>query len=297
MYNHHLDYFILAADLGSFSKAAAKFYISPVAFIKQINALEDEIGIKLFNRTHQGVTLTLAGKSIYADSKVIIDLVNKAVTQANELTINSKKNIRIGNSLLRPSQSLVSIWNEIYSKYPDYQIQIIPIDDDRKKFNQVLQSLDDSIDLFLSVLSPNTNLPNYQKTVLSSIPLRIGVPRSHHLAHKRKIKMTDLKGEILYMVQTGDTAYIDKIRSDLNKNYPEITIQSIPPYDMDVFNRVISAGHLIVTIDLWENAHPSLKILPCEWQYSIPFGIVYSSKASQKVLDFVNIVQKSYSRS
>ena len=64
MYNHQLDTFIQVAELGSFSKAASSLYISPTAVIKQMNILESNLGITLFNRTHQGLTLTSAGQSL-----------------------------------------------------------------------------------------------------------------------------------------------------------------------------------------------------------------------------------------
>lgn len=70
MYNPQLETFIQAADSGSFSKAAEKLFISQTAVTKQINLLEDNLGIKLFNRTHRGLTLTDAGKSLYSDANM-----------------------------------------------------------------------------------------------------------------------------------------------------------------------------------------------------------------------------------
>ena len=51
MYNPALDIFIAVADLGSFTKAAGQFYLSPTAVMKQINALEQHLEVKLFDRT------------------------------------------------------------------------------------------------------------------------------------------------------------------------------------------------------------------------------------------------------
>ena len=52
MYNKQLETFICVADSGSFSKAAEKLYLSTTAVIKQINLLEDSLGLTLFSRTH-----------------------------------------------------------------------------------------------------------------------------------------------------------------------------------------------------------------------------------------------------
>ena len=64
MYNPQLDTFLCVAESGSFNKAAEKLYISPPAVIKQINLLEESLGVKLFDRSHRGLTLTKAGRSI-----------------------------------------------------------------------------------------------------------------------------------------------------------------------------------------------------------------------------------------
>lgn len=67
MYNRHLETFIAVADLGSFSKAAEVLYISSTAVIKQINLLEQELGLTLFERTHKGIKLTKAGQGSPGD--------------------------------------------------------------------------------------------------------------------------------------------------------------------------------------------------------------------------------------
>lgn len=72
MYNPQLDTFLRVADAGSFNKAAEESYITPTAVIKQISLLETELDVKLFERTHRGLTLTKAGKSLYQDTKYII---------------------------------------------------------------------------------------------------------------------------------------------------------------------------------------------------------------------------------
>ena len=50
MYNPQLETFIRVADAGSFNKAAEQAYITPTAVIKQMNLLEDGLGVKLFER-------------------------------------------------------------------------------------------------------------------------------------------------------------------------------------------------------------------------------------------------------
>ncbi len=94
MYDKHLDYFLLAADCGSFSKAAEKAFISPNAVIQQINLLESDLGITLFTRTNHGAKLTDAGTSIYHDAKRMIAFSNQAMQRARQIKQAEKQTIR-----------------------------------------------------------------------------------------------------------------------------------------------------------------------------------------------------------
>ena len=50
LFNSQLETFVVVADEGSFSKAAEKLFISTTAVIKQINTLEEDTNIQLFQR-------------------------------------------------------------------------------------------------------------------------------------------------------------------------------------------------------------------------------------------------------
>lgn len=72
MYNQTLNTFIEVANCGSFLKASEKLFISPTAIMKQMNLLEQHIGLSLMARTNQGIKLANAGESLYKDAKAII---------------------------------------------------------------------------------------------------------------------------------------------------------------------------------------------------------------------------------
>ena len=76
MYNHALDTFVRAAELGSFSKVAEESFISPSAVIQQMNHLEKDLNVSLFNRSKKGVTLTQAGQYLLLESRAIIQRSN-----------------------------------------------------------------------------------------------------------------------------------------------------------------------------------------------------------------------------
>lgn len=107
MYNPHLETFLRTADAGSFNKAAEESYITPAAIIKQINALEKDVGVKLFVRTHRGLTLTAAGKSLYQDSRYVIGYCKDSIVRAQNAMKGDSLVVRVGSSLLTPAQLLM----------------------------------------------------------------------------------------------------------------------------------------------------------------------------------------------
>lgn len=108
MYNPQLDTFIQVADSGSFSKAAEELHISPTAVIKQINLLESDLNLRLIARTHRGITLTEAGKSLYRDIKYLIQFSKDSIVRARNAMQSNETIIRIGTSLMTPPSRWVS---------------------------------------------------------------------------------------------------------------------------------------------------------------------------------------------
>lgn len=51
------------------------------------------------------------------------------------------------------------------------------------------------------------------------------------------------------------------------------------------------AGKVLLTIECWQEVHPGLVSIPVNWDYSIPYGLLYSFDASEDVLRFVKAVE------
>lgn len=113
MYNLQLETFLCVAECGSFNRAAEKLYISPPAVIKQINLLEDSLDLQLFVRTHRGLQLTEAGKSLAQDTKYIIQYCKDSITRAKNAMQRDEEIIRIGTSPMTPAQVLVDLWPSV----------------------------------------------------------------------------------------------------------------------------------------------------------------------------------------
>ncbi|WP_420995720.1 LysR family transcriptional regulator [Cupriavidus sp. 30B13] len=73
-----LKYFVATADFGNMTRAAQSVFVAQSAFSQQIANLEDEIGVRLFDRGKNGMQLTSAGASLYSYAKSILKQLHDA---------------------------------------------------------------------------------------------------------------------------------------------------------------------------------------------------------------------------
>lgn len=292
MYNPQLETFIRVADAGSFNKAAEESYITPTAVIKQINLLEASLDVKLFERTHRGLVLTKAGKSLYQDTKYIIQYCKDSVTRAKNAMQESTNIIRIGTSPMTPAQLLMQLWSKIQVHCPDMKFQIIPFENTPENAREILANLGKNIDVVGGIFDETMlSLRSCAGLQLSREPLCCAVSVHHRLAAKDKLQVEDLYGENLLLMRREWSHYVDLLRDDIWQNHSQIHIVDFEFYNMDIFNRCENSNDVLLAIPGWANVHPLLKVIPVEWEHSIPYGLLYSLHPSETVKRFLKAVQ------
>ena len=173
MYNHQLDTFIVVADSGSFNKAAEALFISPPAVIKQINLLEDSLGVRLFTRTHRGLQLTKAGQSVYEDARYIIAYCRESVERAKKADDTQPSVLRIGTSTMTPGQTIVDMWTQIREEIPDIKFQLVPFENTPENAREILKNMGKNIDIVCGVYDEPA-LKNWQCAAqfVPDVPMR-----------------------------------------------------------------------------------------------------------------------------
>ena len=294
MYNPQLDTFIHVADAGSFNRAAEESYITPTAVIKQINLLEASLGVRLFERTHRGLILTKAGKSLYQDTKYIIQYCRDSVTRAKNAMQEDTKVIRIGSSPMTPAQLLMQLWPKIQTHCPDMKFQIIPFENTPENAREILGNLGKNIDVVGGIFDETMlDLRRCAGLELSREPFCCAVSVHHRLAAKDRLKMEDLYGENLMLMRREWSRYVDELRDDIWQNHSQIHIVDFDFYSMEAFNRCENSNDVLLAIPGWANVHPLLKVIPVEWDHSIPFGLLHSPKPSGIVKQFLEAVKEA----
>ncbi|MGN0982101.1 MAG: LysR family transcriptional regulator, partial [Candidatus Limivicinus sp.] len=88
----------------------------------------------------------------------------------------------------------------------------------------------------------------------------------------------------------GWSRYIDQLRDDLWAHHPEIHIVDFDFYSVEIFNQCESSSDVLIAIENWKSVHPLLKILPVDWSYTIPFGILHAPEPSKAVQRFLEAI-------
>ncbi len=286
MYNRLLDTFLTAADAGSFSKAAARLYCTPVSVMNQINSLEKHIGVLLLTRTSRGVILTPAGRSLYDDALKLKAASQAAVEKARAIAAKDRSVIRMGTSILRPCRIFLDMWEPA----GQFQLKIVPFDDSPAGMAAMLSSLGKDIDCFISPCDSVRWRRDYAVKELGAFPCAVAVPKTHALAKKTSLRLSDLTEQSLLLVKKGESPVLDCMRSDIETNYPSIHIIDIANfYDLDVFNQCKERGCAMETLPIWDGIHPSLVTIPLAEDYAVPFGIIYSRTPSPSFSAFLRL--------
>lgn len=292
MYNPLLNTFVAVADCGSFTKASETLFISPTAVMKQMNALEKHLELKLIERTPSGIYLTQAGAVIYKEAKFMMEYSQKAISRAKAALYDYETTFCVGTSTLNPAKPFMDLWYLVNQDFPAYKLHLVPFADNHDGILSEIEKLGEKFDFLIGVCDSKKWLSRCNFLPLGRYAKMVAVSREHPLASKTCINIEDLYGETLMMVRKGDSETNDHIRRNLEENHPEIHIEDTPQfYDLSVFNRCAKTGNVLLTIECWRDVHPRLVSIPVNWDYSIPYGLLYSFDAPKDVLQFVEAVK------
>lgn len=84
-----------------------------------------------------------------------------------------------------------------------------------------------------------------------------------------------------------DDTMLDQLRDDIWQNHHKVNIVDFEFCNMNVFNRCENSNDVLLAIPGWANVPPLLKVIPVEWEHSIPYGILHSPKPSETVSRFL----------
>ncbi len=206
---------VMVAKLKSFTKAANRLKITQPSLSQSINTLEKQIGVPLFDRSTNPISLTHAGEVYIAQAGTIIELYNDLNTQMRDVTGFKSGKLRIGFSQTG-YHFIADILSQFYKKFPTANIQISQVSS-----TLILEKmlLDGELDIATLMLPLST--PELGYKMIKESQVLLALPILHPLAQKAKkrtkgypsIDLFELKNEkfILPKETQRSRPFFDKI--------------------------------------------------------------------------------------
>jgi DNA-binding transcriptional LysR family regulator len=123
-----LSVFLCTAQQLNFSKAAIELGLTPSALSHSVKALENRLGVRLFNRTTRSVALTEAGERLYARLKPAFRDIDDALEDLNHFRDKPSGNLRITSGRQACELVLLPIASEFLQLYPDIRLEVVESD-------------------------------------------------------------------------------------------------------------------------------------------------------------------------
>lgn len=263
MYNHALDTFVRAAELGSFSKAAEEFYISPSAVIQQINHLEADLNVRLFNRSKKGVTLTPAGEYLLLESKSLILRSHDIRSHLSAYSEHAAGTVLFGTNEFHPPRLIYDFWLGFAAKNSSSTLSSY-------SFSESGSDIRPDTDLIEGMFF---NEPIWQNGFtfhpVTEVSLVLLVSENSKLSRRRIISEVDLKKYIVVNICRGVSDACDRMHDDLLK--AGVRVEEVTIYSTSVILNSLEADKAMIIPECWSSIHPRGKIIP----YSCVLQCVY----------------------
>lgn len=178
-----LSYIVAIADEQNLSKAAEKLYISQPALSLCLSRLEENLGLKLFERKKNAMELTEAGRLYVAAARKMLAMKDELYQELGQLSASKTSVLKIGIVPMTCGPMFTFVYPQYRNLYPNVAVQVS--EDPSRALEKLL--LDKKIRLaFLTYLPTCTeNSLTYQ--VLKKEPFCIGIRADHPLTAKLEL--------------------------------------------------------------------------------------------------------------
>ena len=283
MYNHALDTFVRAAELGSFSKVAEESFISSSAVIQQMNHLERDLNVRLFNRSKKGISLTQAGQYLLLESKAIIQRSNDVRTHLAQYEDHSGGTVLFGSNHFHMPRLIYDYW-------PGFATENSGSTLSSYSFNESGSDIRPNTDLIEGVFFEE---PIWQKDFtfhsVTNMHLAIMVKEDSPLAEHKIITEVDLQNCTLVNIKRGVSEINDRMQDDLMKI--GLSFEEVEIYSTSILIDSLEAGKPVVIPDCWKDLHPKSRTIPFVRKYEYTYGFFLSKSASSAARKFLAYVK------
>lgn len=218
----------------SFTKAAEAMYITQPTISKTIKAMEEELGVVLFDRVGKKIELTDAGRIIATQAQQIVTSFQNLTAELDDLRNLKKGHLRIGLPPMVGSSFFPKVIGEFHQRYPDITIQLF--EDGAKKVEQDVAGglLDVGVVVLPTVEAELSCFPFVEEK------LNLVVHPSHPLAERDSAELAELSQDGFVLFREDFTLH-DRIIGECAKAgfQPHVIYESS---QWDLISEMVAVG-------------------------------------------------------
>jgi DNA-binding transcriptional LysR family regulator len=192
-----LKAFLAVAQDRSFSRAAEKLYLTQPAVSKQIQALEEALGMRLFDRVGRSILLTQAGNILHDHAHIAFQTLEEARETINQLRGLQRGHLRISAASTIGTYMLPQPLGELKAQFPGIEISLA-ITNKARVVQQVL-----SHEVELGFVGPPVEPAELEMEEYLLDELVLIMAPTHRLAQEESVGVAELVEEVFILREQG----------------------------------------------------------------------------------------------
>jgi len=294
----HLRYFVAVAEELNFTKAAEKLRLAQPSLTRQIHNLEEELGVRLLNRTKSRVTLTEEGRSFLIDARRLVAQSLESMQAVRRLSRGEIGQLNLGYLSKFNFDLLPGTLVEFSRAQPEIAVNLF----DMSPAEQLRALEARKIDLGVVGGRPPGNHKNLVALAWECIgqhKVVVVLPAKHSLAQKSKLKLQDLK--LLFFVAMSEATHPGS-RAWLSAVCQQAGFTPRILQDVELESELLSfvaedLGVALAREQIKHLAHSSVVFRPLAEPVTADYWIAWHQENRSKALQqFIQIVKKKAAR-
>jgi LysR family hca operon transcriptional activator len=231
----HLRYFIAVAEHLNFSRAAEELRTAQPSLSQQIRSLEDELKMKLFERTHRYVALTVEGALLLPEARDIVQRVD-GLSTLREISTEPRGPLRIASITAATIAVLPQVLPRYREAFPNVQLSVESgtVDDNSRAL--VERRVD------VAFLRAPLDDPRLDGALVAEEQICVALPNGHPLCSRKKIPIRALDGADMVGMRDEFTGDFNKTMDAVLREYDVASRARVQTGSLETMLGLVASG-------------------------------------------------------
>jgi Transcriptional regulator len=240
----HLRYFVVVGEVLNFTKAAARLRVAQPALSRQIQDLEDEIGVDLLRRSPRGVTLTAEGKLFLDEARELLKRVDESVKKTRGLARGEYGELHIGYASVPTAEILPPALEAFRKAVPRVKLVLHDLTSD-----ELIAGLRNAaLELAIMVQPTGEQTAGIEFETVRSYTWWVALTAAHPFARLKSITLEKLAAEPLVVLRRKDYSEYHRV---LERIFAPVSAKPRGAVECDSASSLImevEAGHGVAVV-------------------------------------------------